>query len=185
MKIYLIRHTSVNSDPRVCYGWNDVDVSKNFQNEAERVKKYLDGKELKYFSSDLLRCKKLTEFLTEEYSIDSGLREINFGDWEGKYWNDIEKTFDDFNPDDFVNKKTPNGESYKDQQKRVLTSWNKIINSGSENIVIVSHGGSIRIILCELLNMDLANAFRLKIDYGSISEVSINDKFITIDKFNF
>ena len=184
MKIYLVRHTSVNSDPRVCYGWNDVDVSENFVTEAERIKKYLEDKELKYYSSDLKRCKKLTEYLTEEYFIDADLREMNFGDWEGQFWSDIEKTFSDFEPEDFIKRKTPNGESYIDQQVRVLKAWQKILKSGYENIAVVAHGGSIRIILCELLNMDLANAFRLKIDYGSITEVSIKDKFITVDKLN-
>jgi len=76
MKIYLIRHTSVNSDSKVCYGWTDVDVSDNFHVEAERIKKYLPEKKISFYCSDLKRCVKLANYLSEMKipDLNSGLR---------------------------------------------------------------------------------------------------------------
>lgn len=184
MKIYLIRHTSVNSDSKMCYGWTDVDVSDNFKNEADRIRDMLEGEDCVFYSSDLKRCVKLAGYLSEKVMLDKDLREMNFGDWEGQSWTEIEKTFIRDEPSDFVNKNAPNGESYVDQQSRVLRSWNKIIEKKEEKVAIVAHGGSIRIILCEVLGMPLKNAFRIKIDYGSITEISIDKKFITVDRLN-
>lgn len=184
MKIYLVRHTSVNSDPKICYGWTDVDVSEKFIVEADRIKEIIPDENFVCYSSDLKRCVKLAKYLADEIQLDSGLREMNFGDWEGQEWSEIEKTFADEEPADFVEKQTPNGESYREQQKRVLKSWDQIINKNEDKIVVVAHGGSIRIILCELLGMQLEKAFRIKIDYGSVSEITINDDYITVDKIN-
>lgn len=185
MNVYLVRHTSVNSHPDICYGWTDVDVSDNFYKEAERIKELLPDEEFTFYSSDLKRCVKLAEYLSDEVSFDSDLREINFGNWEGKNWSDIEKDFENDLPFDFVNKRTPNGESFKDQSERVLRSWKKLRNSENKNIVIVAHGGTIRIILCELLGIPLENAFRVKIDYGSLTSITIQDAFITANKINY
>lgn len=187
MKVFFVRHTSVNSDPKMCYGWTNVDVSENFLTEANRIKEILSDQKFVCYSSDLKRCVKLAEFLSDEVKFDSGLREINFGDWEGKNWDDIEKTLPDTKPDDFVNHKTPGGESFKDQSLRVLESWQNIISSqnNDDTVVIVAHGGTIRIILCDLLGIPLENAFKIKIDYASLTSVTLDNEFITVNKVNY
>jgi len=185
VKIFLVRHTSVDIDTSICYGWSNVDVSENFLKEAKRVKKILTDNKFVCYSSDLKRCRKLAKFISDEVILDKNLREINFGKWEGKSWNEIEKLIPEKKIMDFVNLKPPDGESFKEQNIRVLESWEKIISSDADTIVVVAHGGTIRIILCKLLGMPLENAFKLKIDYASISSVAINNNFITVDKINY
>ena len=52
MKLFFLRHTSLNINPDIFYGQTDVDVSKNFNQEVEIIKeKLLNGEwELRFNS---------------------------------------------------------------------------------------------------------------------------------------
>ena len=39
MKVYLLRHTSLNVRENTFYGQTDLDVSENFKNELSEIKK--------------------------------------------------------------------------------------------------------------------------------------------------
>ena len=44
------------------------------------------------YSSPLLRCRKLADYLYPNKALlDSRIMEYNFGDWEGLAWNNIEQ----------------------------------------------------------------------------------------------
>ncbi len=86
MKITLIRHTSVNVEPGICYGQSDVPLDESFSHTAEFIKHKLQVE--KYdaiYCSPLSRCVKLAKYCGYETPIlDKRLLEINFGDWEMK-----------------------------------------------------------------------------------------------------
>ena len=44
MKIYFLRHTTLDIEDNIFYGQTDVDVSSNFVNEVSIIKKKLDEK---------------------------------------------------------------------------------------------------------------------------------------------
>ncbi len=118
MNIFLIRHTEVDLIEPICYGYSDVPIKSTFTQEAEFVKERIPLDEnLIFYSSPSKRCVELTKFLTTaEFSMDKRLCEMNFGDWEGIPWNDLEKQEEFKNwADNFVEEKAPNGESYQDQ----------------------------------------------------------------------
>jgi len=92
MKLWLIRHTNVNVAPGICYGQTDVDVAETFENEAQVIKKQIENIEFdKVYSSPLIRCKKLAEYLfNTNIKYDTRLRELNFGEWEMQAWDKIQ-----------------------------------------------------------------------------------------------
>ena len=64
MKLTLIRHTSLQIEPGICYGQSDIDVAASFANEVANTKKKLV--ELTFdaiYTSPLQRCVKLAEAL--------------------------------------------------------------------------------------------------------------------------
>jgi alpha-ribazole phosphatase len=71
--------------------------------------------------------------------------ELNFGNWEGKYWNDIDQT-----PEakawfaDYVNTPAPGGESYAQLIQRCRIFIKELKTSNQKNVCIVTHGGPIR-----------------------------------------
>ena len=63
MKLYLIRHTSVDVPQGTCYGQSNVPLKSSFEDEAEIVKKNLDGIAFDaVYSSPLSRCRKLARY---------------------------------------------------------------------------------------------------------------------------
>ena len=91
MKITLIRHTRVAVETGICYGWSDVGVAPSFETEASRVKENISNEQFDIvYSSPLSRCRKLAAFCGfHEPILDDRLKELNFGEWEMKKWDDL------------------------------------------------------------------------------------------------
>lgn len=188
MELYLIRHTSVDVSKDICYGFSDVDVSDKFETEANRLKNlFLEQRGFVVYSSSLTRCTKLAKYIfNDEIITDDNLKELNFGDWELKSWNDIDKS-DEFHywAEDVVTRPCPNGESFNDLLKRVKSFYNKIIDDKNlSKVVIVTHGGVIRSILSCLLQIPLKNSYMLEVDYASVTKVVLNADNVKIKYVN-
>lgn len=185
MEIYLVRHTKVNIAKDICYGQADIGLASSFQEEASKILKNLpDTSGYTCYTSPLTRCKLLTDkMFCKEIITDPRLMELNFGDWELKSWDSIGKQEFDAWHCDFVNNRTPNGESYFQLYTRAISLWKEIILK-RENVILISHGGVIRALLSYCLGLPLENSFRLKIDYGSISKIILNGDFLTVEYVN-
>lgn len=185
MEVYLVRHTRVRLPKNICYGQTDVDLAESFENEYIEIEKKIPGRaNMVCFSSPLTRCKILASKLFENnFQTDVRLMELYFGSWENKTWDEIGKDSFDLWHADFVNNPTPNGESYRQLFKRVISFWEELVVS-KKNTTIISHGGVIRALLSFILGLPLENSFRLNIDYGGITKVILNDKLIQVEYIN-
>ena len=75
MKIYFLRHTTLDIDDDIFYGQTDVDVSANFLKEVSVIKKKLkdeglDFKKTIVVTSPLKRCKKLAKKICDNFTVD-------------------------------------------------------------------------------------------------------------------
>jgi len=127
------------------------------------------------YSSPLQRCTVLTDYLSEaDYQTDLRLMEMHFGDWEMKNWDAISP--EEINPwmNDFVNVKVPNGESFTELYARVMDFTATIYQSDTEKpLVLVTHAGVIRSILCKTSNLPLKDAFQNKVEFGSVIKIKL------------
>lgn len=185
MKLTLIRHTSLQVAPGICYGQSDIDVSANFFDELNNLKTQL--REIEYhavYSSPLQRCAKLGQALNlGEPVIDNRLAELNFGDWEMQAWDDIPREiFDDW-AHDYANKAPPNGETFGQLQQRALDFLDEMLSKHlNEHILVITHGGLIRALLAHVLNMELKGLFRFNINHASMTQLDFSEK---VPKINF
>ncbi|OLO42625.1 hypothetical protein BTR23_01020 [Alkalihalophilus pseudofirmus] len=156
--ITLLRHglTDYNEQKRYL-GWTDVPLNQKGYHLLDSTKQnysYLAPEVI--ISSDLKRCVDTAKTLFPNVPIkqSKSLREIDFGGWEGKTYEELK--------DDLLYKKwlenqtvvtPPHGEAYIQFQKRVLEGWNKVVVYALEqqlnHITIMSHGGPIRFILSQ------------------------------------
>lgn len=168
MQVYLVRHTETVCPKGICYGQSDVDLKEDYIQEFEKIKEQLP-KDAIVFSSPLKRCKLLADYVYSEQEdiYDSRLKEMNFGSWELQAWDKIPE--DELNPwmSDFVSVRVPEGESFEELYSRVIEFWKSILNqSYNKPIVIITHAGVIRSLLCYFQNLALKDAFNNKVDYG-------------------
>ncbi len=189
MKIYFLRHTSLNIDNDVFYGQSDIDVSENFLTEVKLIKnkiKYEDIqiKKIIMISSPLKRCRKLAKQIRSKFILDSRLKELNLGDWEMKPMDSIPKKMIKAWEDNIMSFSIPNGESNKIFLNR-LKSFLKDILSFNQDVLLVAHAGSINGMISILTGQPfdkLVKNYWEKISYGSLTCISIEGK---IKKLNY
>lgn len=168
MEVYLIRHTTPAITPGLIYGHLDVDLTDSFLDELETVKQKLPLTFEAVYSSPSLRCTRLAEQLASVFIIDDRLRELDFGNWEGKTWDTIDQRDSQAWMDDFVNVSTPGGESMAQMHERVIHFWQDLLKISHQRVAVVTHGGVIRLLLAEEKQMPLASAFEIKVAYGDV-----------------
>lgn len=201
MDIYLVRHTKVAVSQAICYGVSDVALDDEvYEAQFAKIKASVGRLEnTRFYSSPLSRCSRLavdlassldgslTSNSSQSIVYNDSLKEFHFGDWELKPWNDIPAQ--ELNPwmADFVHVKPPAGENFLELSNRVWDFWNKnIVNNDlkADKIVIVSHGGCIRAFLSNILGLPLQNAYRIHLDYGSVTKVSAQNNNLVISYIN-
>jgi alpha-ribazole phosphatase len=213
-KIYLIRHGETEGAETKRYkGHIDVPLSGNGIRQMERVAEYISAKvrkrgsaEVTYelaslrasgisavYTSDLSRAIKSAEIIAEPHGlkpiVTPELKERNFGAWEGMTFDEIKEKWPDAfnawaaNPLKFS---PMGGESTSEARDRAMTAFKEILEGRSgETTAIVSHGGIIRIILCELLGIPLENIFRIDQGYGCLNIIEIYDTYPVVKLINF
>ncbi len=177
MEIIIVRHTTPNIEKGVCYGQADIDVTATFSEELQPILKELKSVDFDHiYASPLQRCKKLAEKISPNITFDNRLKELDFGDWELKKWDDIPA--EEINPwmENFVEIPVTNGESYVDLNNRVVDFLQEIEKLNTQHIVIVTHAGVMRCIWACYNNIPLDKTFELKLTYGQILKISTNGK---------
>ena len=133
-------------------------------------------------TSPLLRCRVFAEHYAKRCDLPlqviPALREMDFGDWEGRLlqevWSSDAHTVSRFY-DDPGAVTPPGGEPTAVALERVVEAWCSVVQQWSgQHLLLVCHGGVIRLLLSHLLNMPLAAIARLHIPYASISRVQVH-----------
>ena len=185
MKLFFLRHTSLNVEIDVFYGQTDLDVSDRFEEEVKLIKKKIknfniDTNSIKVYSSPLKRCIKLTNKLTKNYVVDERIKEMNLGDWEMKKMSSISKKEKLDWENNLLSFKIPNGESNNDFLKR-LKSFLDDLYKFNEDALIVCHAGSINGMLSlltkEPFDKMVKNYWEL-IKHGSLSLIELKNELI-------
>jgi alpha-ribazole phosphatase len=177
MKLHLLRHTRLSIDSGICYGQADVDVAPSFHDELQSIRaKLADAHFDSIYTSPLQRCHKLAESLAMgEVIADERLKELHFGDWELQKWDDIPRLEFDEWANNYAILSPPNGETFADLHGRAKSFVEELkLNHAGRNVLVVAHGGFIRALLADVLNMPLKGLFRFEVDYGSLTQLNFD-----------
>ncbi len=177
--IHLLRHGETQGGSRFNgstdvalseHGWSQMQAAVENENKWDRI-----------ISSPLSRCADFAQTLKQQLAIplqfDTRIKEIHFGVWEGKkaeeillddnealtrYWQD---------PTQY----TPlGGEPLVDFETRILSFWQEMINAyQGENILLVAHGGVIRLLLCHILQRPLQRMLEVEVAHATIHRIHI------------
>lgn len=141
-------------------------------------------------SSPLQRCAHFARELAGKHALPLQLapdfQEVHFGDWEGRniadVWreqgNHVRRFFAD--P---TNATPPNGESLHAFEKRVLSGWQHVVElHKGQHILIVAHGGTIRVLLAHVLGMPLSRIANMEVPYASASRIRIHHHMAERDR---
>jgi alpha-ribazole phosphatase len=166
MRLHLIRHPKPSIEPGICYGQLEI-LAKIEMADVARLRAQLPPG-LPVWSSPLLRCRHLAEQLQPQPMLDDRLTEMNFGDWEGRPWDDIPRHELDAWAADVVGYAPPGGESPRQLQARALQAIARI---ESPEAVIVTHAGVIRAMLAHWLDLADDEWLTVAPDFLSVTTV--------------
>jgi len=182
MKLYLVRHGEAEGSEGRAVGQLDLPLSDLGIRNLEALAACWQGSSpVRLYASDLHRAIDSARILANRFRIepilDARLREVSFGDWEGRDWDEI-YTSDRQRYDAWTERwwdlAPPGGESFADLAERAL-AWFQDLGEGPDTIV-VAHGGSIRALLVELLAIPRERAFDLQLSPARVSAVEISDR---------
>lgn len=183
MEIHLIRHTAVENPDNLCYGFAEMSLRENCNDDFKLIQMDKDFDLI--ISSPSQRCQLLAKYFKFNYQTDERIHEMNFGDWELKKWSEIPEEEINLWYEDFINVKAKNGENLLEMQTRVSEFWNELISKENINkILIVTHAGVIRLLLQSVLKFPLENIFSIQIDCGKRAVIEVKNNLISIKKLN-
>ena len=147
--IYLVRHgqTDWNIEKKT-QGHTDIPLNGTGKRQAEELaEKIADLKIDRIISSDLLRARETAEIINKKFkkeiTLDSRIREINYGELEGVPRDTLtQDIWDIFN----TNPEKLKAENKTHIYERIKGFFEDIENS-NDNILIVTHGGALRMMM--------------------------------------
>ena len=180
-KVIFVRHgeTSWNYSKRY-QGHSDILLNDKGLQQAQLVAQRLAGETISaIYSSDLKRAVQTADLIAGHHSLCPilvpELREVNFGLWEGLTYEEIMSTWPDGLSAIYAKPgcaPIPGGESFNDVQRRTMLGLSKCIaRHQEETIVLVSHGGTMRVLLCDALGLDIEKMWSLRQDSTAINIV--------------
>ena len=166
MRLHLVRHPKPLIEAGICYGRLEISAEIEMA-ELVRLRSELPSG-LPVWSSPLLRCRPLAEQLHAQPIIDERLAEMNFGDWEGRRWEDIPRHELDAWAADLAGYAPPGGESPRALQRRALAF---VASLTVPEAVIVTHAGVIRTLLAHWLDLADDEWLTVAPDFLSVTTV--------------
>jgi len=119
------------------------------------------------FSSPARRCAEVAGELAAERGLKlelmAELGERHFGDWENRSASEIPATELKRFWDDPVGFTPPGAEPFEALRERVLKGWDRILGSQAGFPLLLTHGGVIRIILGQVLDIPAAALLRIEV----------------------
>lgn len=177
--IDLLRHGACEGGD-IYRGRTDVQLSaQGWQQMEQAVSIALDWQRI--ITSPLARCRDFAERYAGcrnlPLQVELALQEMDFGAWEGRLTQEIWQETPDLAARFYEDPGAitpPGGESAAAVQARVVAVWQELLQQcAGERLLLICHGGVMRLLLAHLLAMPLAAVMRLYIPYAALAQVRV------------
>lgn len=185
MRLIFVRHGETEWNETLRYqGHAPIPLNTRGRDQSRRAgERLLQSEATVLYSSDIPRAWETAVILGHEMDIEptpmEELREIDVGQWQGLTPEELEQRFPDHMREyeaDPANTVRLGGESYAQLQARGIVALQRIQEAHTldETVLAVSHGGTIRAIICHVIGLELKLFSRMWLDNGSLTELRYN-----------
>ncbi len=179
-RLILARHPMAASQhPGRFLGSTDLPLGNEGKHKAEAMAPVVG--EIPFgraFVSPLRRTVETAEILGVEAEIDPGLREVDFGRWEGLSFEEITASdpelvdrWAQFDPDFSF----PGGENLGAFVDRVAATADRLAGDPGTTVLAITHGGVIRAMICHLLGLDPKHYLRFEVAPASLTTIDLSN----------
>jgi broad specificity phosphatase PhoE len=186
--LLLVRHAETDMAGRFC-GHSNPELNERGRQQLTGLVSRLSQHAIqRVYTSDLRRAHQTAEAIAiplgAKLLMRPGLREINFGLWEGLSWNEIEvrSPIEAKNwATNFPNSTAPKGESFQQFESRVRRETAFLLEQATKaRVAAVTHAGFIRVALTKCCGMSESEARDRTKPYGAV--VTLNADLICIEE---
>lgn len=186
LRLYFMRHgETVWNTERRYQGMTDIELSDEGLRQAEcAAKRFKNIKIDKIYASPLKRAMKTAEKIAAEKGLEiiseDDFREIHFGEWEGKTVPELTEKYGE-SYTNFIREPHkygfPGEGSVENVINRIKPGIDRLIAEDEGNVLIVSHGGIIRLMIMYIMGLDSSWFTKMWINNTGVSIVEIkNDR---------
>jgi len=175
-RLILVRHLQTDLAGRFC-GHSDPELNEQGRRQVPNLLKTLSEYAIqRVYASDLRRAQQTAETVAKHFKAElhvrSGLREIDFGLWEGLSWNEIEVR-DPIAANHWMgaypDATAPEGEPIQQFQLRVRQEVDSLLREATScTSAVVTHAGFMRAALTCLCEVSEQEAWSRTKEYGSV-----------------
>ncbi len=180
-RLLLIRHAQTDLAGTFC-GHSDPDLNAKGRAQVERLIANLEEHSIEsVYASDLKRARQTAQAIADHFGVEcrirAGLREINFGRWEGLAWSEIilrdpgeaNRWIKEYPHGNF-----PEGEETCCFKARVRREIEFLIGeSETSPAAVVTHGGVIRAVLTQFAQMPEEEAWQRTREHAVVVPIEI------------
>lgn len=175
----LVRHGETDMAGRFC-GHSDPPLNYAGERQIELAASMLRDAPQAIYTSDLKRARQSAEIIAAHFGVPMhlrpGLREIDFGEWEGLSWAEIEQRFGaDARSwvEQYPHGVIPLAETYQAFQLRVQCEV-KFLFAEAElhHVIAVTHGGFIKTALTEICGLSHSAAHERSAHYACVVPIT-------------
>jgi alpha-ribazole phosphatase len=179
-RLVLIRHAEAEHSARGrCYGSLDVGLSEQGRAQCAALAEALARESVAaVLASPRIRAVETAQAIAAPHGlsvrVDDDLRELDFGELEGRTYDEIAASMPDLYAEWMTNPtavRFPSGESYADLEARALRAVASARAELDGTIVAVTHGGVVRAVLSDVLGVPADRIFRIAVAPASVSVV--------------
>jgi len=181
-QLLLVRHAALAAEHKGRYiGATDVPLGPSGLEQSRALAHLLALKKpLKCFCSPSVRARQTAQAISEYMSlptqVDDDLQEVDFGQWEGKKFDEIAAGY----PDEvkqwaehFEDFTFPGGESVEAFMERVRRAADRVAHDPAETVLAVTHGGVIRHMICHFLGLEPWRYILFDVQYSTCATVRL------------
>jgi alpha-ribazole phosphatase len=192
-KLLLVRHgmTNLQKEDRF-WGNTDVQLNELGITQAKQIRdRLLPEKVTHVYSSTLSRARDTAKIIAapfkKEVTACEELCECNFGYLEGLSYDEIKrmhpKVAEELGKMEGIN--FPGGESMEEFYTRVQKFLSRLKKHKQQDVIVIAaHGGSLRMLICHLLELELKHWSRIQISRASISIVDTYPRISILNVLN-
>lgn len=176
LHIDLLRHGECEGGD-IFRGTTDVELSQRGFQQMESALNSANQAWQLVISSPLKRCQDFAKHYCAKHNLalrlDPRLSELHFGDWEGQaiqhIWHSDRERIDAWSQDPSATT-PPNGETLSEAFARAEDFLSELKNlQQTHRILLISHGGLIRLMLSAILHTPLAKCQYIDVPYAALS----------------
>jgi broad specificity phosphatase PhoE len=194
-RLFLLRHAEVETRYHQVFGGRiDMNLSPRGEMQARALADYLQSARFDvFYVSPMKRAQQTLAPLLQHHQVNPrilpDLREVDFGDWTGLSWQELHDRhqISAFRWLDMLEAAAiPNAECGRAFRARVEGCLRPILEEHpGQTVVILCHGGVIRMLLSILFNVPLPQTAMFEIEYASLTQVDHHPQRTELRLLNF